>query len=136
MSEAAGRAVAARTPRPPRVVRAHCELDDWWFDPRYTDGRCPICGWQAPGAASAPLWLAAARRFEWELTGLVALLAVLVVLGVLVAGAAGYRLPLFGPHRPAAPVTQVASGARAKATPAHPSPKPSAKASPSATHSP
>jgi hypothetical protein len=100
-------------------VRAYCELDRWSFDPRYTDGKCPICGWAPPGAPSAPAWLAAARRFEWELTGLVLLLIVLVVLGVLVARSAGYRLPVFTSHPPPAAATQ-ASPART----AHTSPSP------------
>ena len=127
MSEAVGPA--------PRVVRAHCELDDWWFDPRYTEGKCPICGWQAPGAPSAPMWLLAARKFEWELTGLATLLVILVVLGVLVAAAAGYRLPLFASHHPAAAVTHAASGARTSTSPSakassHVSPKASPSAAP------
>jgi hypothetical protein len=131
----AGRAekTAARAPRTPRAVRAHCELDDWWFDPRYTDGKCPICGWQPEGAPAAPLWLAAARRFEWELTGLVLLLVVLVVLGVAVAAAAGYRLPQLNPHHPAAAAAGQASGSRVGASP---SPKASAHMSPSPKKSP
>ena len=100
---------AVRGPR--ATVRAYCELDKWSFDPRYTDGRCPICGWVPPGAVSAPAWLAAARKFEWELAGLVLLLVVLVILGVAVARAAGYRLPMFNSHPPATVATQ-ASAAR------------------------
>jgi hypothetical protein len=100
--------------------RYHCELDDWTFDARYTDGRCPICGWQPDGAPVAPPWLSAARRFEWELTGLFVLLIVLAVLGAVVASAAGYRFPLVPAHHPAATTVTQASGAR----PAHSTPAP------------
>lgn len=120
---------AARAVRGPRPVRAHCELDDWTFDPRYTDGRCPICGWQPPGAPSAPVWVLAARKFEWELTGLFLLLVVLVILGAAVAAAAGYRLPLFRSHPPAPAVTHTsvthASGARTGTPTPHTSASPS-----------
>ncbi len=68
MSTIAWNAARLRKRRP---ARAFCELDGWSFDPRYTEGRCPICGWVAPGAPEAPLWLTLARRFEWELAGLV-----------------------------------------------------------------
>jgi hypothetical protein len=34
-----------------------CPEDRYWFRPAYTDGRCPLCGEVAPGAAPAePLW--------------------------------------------------------------------------------
>jgi hypothetical protein len=126
LSEVARRAKAVPRSRAP--VRAYCELDKWSFDPRYTDGRCPICGWTPPGVPSAPAWLAVARKLEWELTGLVLLLVVLVILGVLVARAAGYRLPVFNSHPPAAVAAQ-ASSART----GHASPSPSHKVSPSPT---
>lgn len=92
--------------------KAYCELDDWTFDPRYTDGRCPICGWIAPNAPNAPVWLTLARRFEWELGGLVVLMAVLVLLAVAVMHAAGYRMPLIGAPVHAAPAGGLASTAR------------------------
>jgi hypothetical protein len=120
MSEVVRPAKAVARQRAP--VRAYCELDKWSFDPRYTDGRCPICGWVPPGAPSAPAWLVVARKLEWELTGLVLLLVVLVILGVAVARAAGYRLPLFTSHPPAAAAAQ-ASSARTS----HASPSPSHK---------
>lgn len=129
MSEVVRPAKAVSRPRGP--AHAYCELDKWSFDPRYTDGHCPICGWTPPGAPTAPAWLAAARKFEWELTGLILLLIVLVILGVLVARAAGYRLPVFTSHPPPAVATQ-ASPARL----AHTSPSPSAhKVTPSPTPS-
>jgi len=122
LSEVTRRAKAAVRPRAGNQVRAYCELDQWSFDPRYTEGRCPICGWEPPGAPKAPAWLMLARKFEWELTGLVLLLVVLVILGVLVARAAGYRLPMFNSHPPAAAATHPASPART----IHTSPSPTA----------
>ena len=75
--------------------KVHCATDDWDFDPRYTGGVCPICGWQPPTAAGAAgqaarmVWLAS---LDWEIIGLVALAAVLVIMGVLVGIAAGISL--------------------------------------------
>ena len=72
------------------AAKLHCELDDWWFDPRYTGGVCPICGWKPEDAAyPAPLWLRIYRRLDWELIGLVAMVAVLVFVGWEVARSAG-----------------------------------------------
>ncbi|HEY2598557.1 MAG TPA: hypothetical protein VGJ79_08770 [Candidatus Dormibacteraeota bacterium] len=61
-----------------------------------------------------------ARRVEWELLGLIALLIVLVVLGVVVARAAGIALPgpLAQPGR-TAPVAPIASPAAGTGTLAH-----------------
>ena len=112
--------------------RYFCELDGWTFDARYTDGRCPICGWAPDGAPTAPGWLVAARRFEWELSGLVALVVVLFVLGALVAHAAGYRLPLLNAPAPAAPAT-AASGARTPAPAPKHTPSPTSRPSASPT---
>jgi hypothetical protein len=44
-----------------------CPIDQWAFRPRYTDGRCPICGWEAP---SSVVRLPFSRRmdaFGWML---------------------------------------------------------------------
>jgi hypothetical protein len=134
----ARRPLAAWTAARRRTGRAYCELDRWSFDPRYTDGRCPICGWEPPGAPHAPWWMLMARKFEWELAGLAVLAVVLVVLGVMVAHAAGYRWPGFGAQRPAS-AAQVASPARTQTpspsakTPAHATPSPS-KSTPSPKH--
>lgn len=73
----------------PKPVRAYCETDGWSFDPRYTQGRCPICGWQPEGVAAAPAWLALANRLDWQMLGLLLFADVLVLLGLLVANAAG-----------------------------------------------
>jgi hypothetical protein len=74
-------------PRPPE--RVHCETDDWTFDPRYTQGRCPICGWTPKGVASAPRWLALVNRLDWDILGLLLLADVLVLFGLIVAHASG-----------------------------------------------
>jgi hypothetical protein len=73
----------------PRTVTRYCEKDRWRFDPRYTQGRCPICGWTPEGAPKAPRWLAIANRLDWEMLGLLLLADVLVLLGLIVAHAAG-----------------------------------------------
>ncbi|HET7420547.1 MAG TPA: hypothetical protein VFL27_09220 [Candidatus Dormibacteraeota bacterium] len=70
-------------------VRAYCEADRWSFDPRYTQGRCPVCGWRPEGAAPAPTWLAIANRVDWEVLGLLLFADVLVLVGLAVASAAG-----------------------------------------------
>ena len=78
-------------PRLPQVQRQtlyRCELDDWEFDARYTDGVCPICGWKPEGAPSAPRWLRLTRMVDWEMVGLLALFAFLVFWGVIVIKAA------------------------------------------------
>jgi hypothetical protein len=64
-----------------RTHRAHCPIDDWDFDPRYTDGVCPLCGWRPPGAPVEP---PAFVRIDW-FWPIVALVVVMsVVMGVLV----------------------------------------------------
>ena len=120
----ARRPLAAWTAGKRKHGRAYCELDQWSFDPRYTEGRCPICGWAPPGAPSAPRWLVLARSLEWELLGLIMLMVVLVGLGVVAADAAGYRFPGFNNSHVAAGVPQIASPARTQ------TPSPSAKHTP------
>lgn len=72
-----------------RVNRFRCEADGWTFDARYTQGRCPICGWAPEGAPNAPRWLATVNRMDWQMIGLVFLADVLVLLGLIVANATG-----------------------------------------------
>ncbi|HLJ21291.1 MAG TPA: hypothetical protein VKU84_13885 [Stellaceae bacterium] len=88
------RMLLARRPAPRAFF---CERDEWSFDPRYTCGRCPICGWAPASAPAAPRWLELANRVDWELFGLFALADLLVVLGLIVAEAAGL---LHGAGRP------------------------------------
>ena len=72
-----------------RSTRVHCPTDDWTFDARYTQGRCPICGWAPEGAVAAPRWLSVVNRLDWDMLGLLLLADVLVLLGLIVAHAAG-----------------------------------------------
>jgi hypothetical protein len=96
-----------------RSGRAYCEADGWSFDPRYTQGRCPICGWQPEGAPDAPGWLALVKRLDWEILGLFLLVDVLFLLGLVVANAAGL-LPAGHPSVGVPPThgVGVASGVR------------------------
>ena len=71
------------------AARAYCELDKWAFDPRYTQGRCPICGWVPDGARAYPAWMALARRVDWDLLALFLFADLLVLLGLVVGRAAG-----------------------------------------------
>src|SRR5207247_2218819 len=41
---------------------ATCPLDRWTFTPVYTDGECPLCGWQPPGIDATAPWFA---RIDW-----------------------------------------------------------------------
>ena len=88
--------------------RYFCELDGWGFDARYTNGRCPICGWAPPGAPTAPGWLTVGRRIDWQLFGLLALAVMLLLAGLVVAQAAGFTPPASQSHLPGS----IASGAR------------------------
>ena len=80
--------------RPPRTV--HCELDNWDFDPRYTAGACPICGWKPDSALlpAAPIWMQQLRDTEWDVVALMVLAFLLLVMGVYVGRAAGIHLSL------------------------------------------
>jgi hypothetical protein len=74
-------------------ARYYCKLDGWSFNPRYTEGVCPICGWKPDGAAAAPRWLALSRKVEWDLVGLFVMFVALTFLAVLVAQAVHLHLP-------------------------------------------
>lgn len=63
------------------VTTSHCPVDDWDFDARYTDGACPLCGWQPAGVSVGPPRFARIDWF-WPLVGVVA--AVSVLMGILV----------------------------------------------------
>lgn len=43
------RLAAWRDGRGADEAQAICPTDGWAFRPRYTDGACPLCGWQPPG---------------------------------------------------------------------------------------
>lgn len=72
-----------------RSARVRCETDDWTFDPRYTNGKCPICGWAPEGVPTAPRWLAVSNRVDWQMVGLFMLVDVLFMLGLIVAHSVG-----------------------------------------------
>lgn len=77
----------------PKVSKIHCDLDDWDFDPRYTGGACPICGWTPPGAIRGKTALMSRlERIPLDYIALGLLGFVLVVLGVMVLIAAGVSL--------------------------------------------
>ena len=79
-----------RGSRPVRLPRRIlCDTDGWSFDPRYTQGRCPICGWAPDGVPAAPRWLALVNRMDWQMIALVFLADVLVLLGLIVVSATG-----------------------------------------------
>jgi hypothetical protein len=80
-------AVAART----RKTTLHCPNDDWDFDPRYTDGVCPICGW-GPGKAPAPAWLARVQALPWDYILLTVFAILLIAVGVWVGLAGNINL--------------------------------------------
>jgi hypothetical protein len=71
--------------------KAYCEADQWAFDPRDTDGVCPICGWRPEEARPrVDTFLRAKMRVvPWDIVSLGVLVVVLVLLGVLVARATG-----------------------------------------------
>jgi hypothetical protein len=63
------------------VARAHCEFDDWDFAPRFTDGVCPLCGWQPEGfEADPPL----SQRIDWFMIMLVVVVLASILMGGLV----------------------------------------------------
>jgi hypothetical protein len=77
------RVVAAwREGRRSREAQAICPVDSWAFRPAYTEGHCPICGWEPPGAV---VRLPLSRRvggFGWMVIMLGALSVLMLVLVV------------------------------------------------------
>jgi hypothetical protein len=69
VSGAAGRLLAR--PRARRDGYAFCPEDGYWFSPRYTEGKCPLCGKVAPGGAPPRPLLARIDRSWLELGVLV-----------------------------------------------------------------
>jgi hypothetical protein len=62
-------------------VQAHCEFDDWDFSPRFTDGVCPLCGWQPEGIVEeTPL----VQRLDWFMVMLVVVVVASLAMGILV----------------------------------------------------
>ena len=82
-------AVVTSAPSTKRTL--HCAVDDWDFDPRYTAGVCPICGW-GPGPAPPSTLQQLAARVPWDYVLLAVLAVSLIIIGVLVGRAAGVNL--------------------------------------------
>jgi hypothetical protein len=61
--------------------KAHCPIDDWDFDARYTDGVCPLCGWRPSGP---PVEAPRAARIDWFWPTVLLMLVASVLMGVLV----------------------------------------------------
>lgn len=70
-------------------VSVRCDLDQWNFDPRYTEGCCPICGKRVQIADVAPRWLLLSRRVPWDIVFLFALFFVLAIAAQIVIQAVG-----------------------------------------------
>lgn len=81
-------AVAARRPG---KTTLHCPNDDWNFDPRYTEGVCPICGW-GPGKQAPPTWVVRVESLPWDYIALGVFAIVLVVVAVMVGVAANINI--------------------------------------------
>ena len=60
-----------------------CHTDAFWFRPRYTEGKCPLCGTAAPGGAPPPPLLRRAGR-SWVGTAALAVESLCMVALVLV----------------------------------------------------
>ena len=70
---------ARRERRAGAEALAVCPTDSWAFRPQYTDGHCPLCGWEPPGTI---VRLPLSRRvdtFGWMLIALVAVSIVMLV---------------------------------------------------------
>lgn len=81
------------TPAAPAQTKRtlHCAVDNWDFDPRFTDGVCPICGW-GPGPKPPTSFEVLIRQVPWDYVLLAFLAIVLVVIGVIVGRAANVNI--------------------------------------------
>ncbi len=80
------------------AIYVHCDADDWDYDPRYTEGSCPICRQGPPGAPAAPRWLLMSRRVAWDLVFLACLFLVSIVLALAAIEASGLASDSHFPH--------------------------------------
>lgn len=92
MTAVAARHVPSAAARGQRYA-VRCDADRWEFDPRYTDGRCPICGHLVEIAPAAPRWLLVSRRVPWDLVFLAVLMVAFSIAGYEAARAAGMLPP-------------------------------------------
>lgn len=58
-----------------------CPNDGWAFDPRYTEGSCPLCAWRPPVPAIRPPLV---TRIDWFWPALAALVVVSILMATLV----------------------------------------------------
>jgi hypothetical protein len=79
--------IAAR----PSKTTLHCPNDNWDFDPRYTEGVCPICGW-GPGRRPQPAWVVRVETLPWDYIALGVFALLLLVVGVLVGTSANINI--------------------------------------------
>ena len=76
--------VAAPARRADARARAICPVDDWSFTPLYTDGACPLCGWEPPGYSFRPPLL---HKLDWYWATMLAIIGVSAVMLVAVLSA-------------------------------------------------
>ena len=62
-------------------LRVVCPHDEWSFAPRYTDGVCPLCGWEPVGVDVKPPLLS---TIDWFVPVMVMLALASVVMTILV----------------------------------------------------
>jgi len=65
-------------------ARAVCPADSWAFTPLYTDGACPLCGWQPEGYVHTPPPLTPYDRY-WGAMGAIAAISAVMCAVVIVA---------------------------------------------------
>jgi hypothetical protein len=57
-----------------------CPNDGLSFRPYFTDGACPLCGWNAPGMVAEP-WT---HRVDWVWIAFAGLIAVSILMAIIV----------------------------------------------------
>jgi len=65
-------------------IRSTCPVDDWTFTPRYTDGVCPLCGYQPPGVDAGNGWPGPIDWF-WPILGTLVVASLAMAVLVIVA---------------------------------------------------
>ena len=73
-----------RTRRADSRARAICPVDDWAFTPLYTDGACPLCGWEPPGYSHRS---PAFSRLDWYWVAMLAIVLVSAIMLIAVLSA-------------------------------------------------
>lgn len=65
-------------------AKAICPVDSWAFRPRYTDGHCPLCGWEPPGVVVRLPLSQRVDTFGWATVAMVVVSVMMLALIVLV----------------------------------------------------